>query len=128
LLELRLVSGTEEPLAAIVFAPIRDRRGHSILSIRDQETFEPSLRRRRLMTLIHLYLIHRYHAESVHYVSPTEDNQVQTERMQALGIYGTVTTEVGQIIVAAVDRQRIADLLAPDGRALNDLIAKSTTA
>jgi isocitrate lyase len=125
LLELHLVRGSEERLAAIVFAPIRDRRGRSILSIRDQETFAPSLRRRRLMTLIHLYLIHRYHAESVHYVSPTEDNQVQTERMQALGIYANVTTEVGQIIVADVHAERIADLLAPDRRALNDLIDKS---
>jgi isocitrate lyase len=125
LLELHLVRGSEERLAAIVFAPIRDRRGRSILSIRDQETFAPSLRRRRLMTLIHLYLIHRFHAESVHYVSPTEDNQVQTERMQALGIYANVTTEVGQIIVADVHAERIADLLAPDRRALNDLIDKS---
>jgi isocitrate lyase len=125
LLELSLVDDADERLAAIVFAPIHDRRGRSILSVRDQDTFDPALRRKRLMTLMHLYLIHRYHADSVHYVSPTPDNVVQTERMRELGIYGDVTTEVGQIIVAGVDRGRIADLLATDRVALGRLITKA---
>ena len=125
LLELSLVDESDALLAAIVFSPIRDRRGRSILSIRDQETYAPSMRRKRLMTLIHLYLIHRYHAESVHYVSPNEDNRVQTARMQDLGIYGAVATEVGEIIVADVNPGRIAELLSPDRVALKDLIGKS---
>ncbi len=122
LLELCLVDGRDEKLAAVVFAPIHDRRGRSILSVRDQDTFDPSLRRKRLMTLIHLYLIHRYRADTVHYVSPTADNQIQTERMQAQGIYGDVSTEVGQIIVADVNPARIAELLAADRDALAQLI------
>ena len=126
LLELSLVDGSDTRLAAIVFGPIRDRRGRSILSIRDQETYAPSMRRKRLMTLIHLYLIHRYRAESVHYVSPNEDNRVQTARMQDLGIYGNVATEVGEIIVADVNASRIAELLAPDRAALEELIGKSS--
>ena len=85
LLELALLGAGDRKLAGIVFAPIRDRRGRSILSVRDQNTFDSSLRRRRLMTLAHLYLIHRYRAESVHYVSPTEDNAIQTARMQEHG-------------------------------------------
>ena len=60
-----------------IFAPIQDRRGRNILSVRDQNTFDEALRKKRLMTLIHLFLIHRYKADSVHYVSPTEDNQYQ---------------------------------------------------
>jgi isocitrate lyase len=124
LLELSLVDAHEAKLAAVVFSPILDRRGRSILSIRDQDTFDTSLRRRRLMTLIHLYLIHRYRADWVHYVSPTEDNQVQTARMLALGIYDAVTTEVGEIIVADVNAARIAELLAPDRVALGQLISK----
>jgi isocitrate lyase len=84
------------------------------------------MRRKRLMTLIHLYLIHRYHAESVHYVSPTEDNRIQTERMQDLGIYGAVATEVGEVIVADVNATRIAELLAPDRAALTELIGKAS--
>jgi isocitrate lyase len=124
LMELALVDADDARLAGVVFSPIHDRRGRSILSVRDQDTFEPSLRRKRLMTLVHLYLIHRYRASSVHYVSPTEDNRVQTERMQALGLYGTVTTEVGEIIVADVNAARIAELLAADRAALGQLISK----
>ena len=125
LLELALVGPADEKLAAVVFAPIHDRRGRSILSVRDQDTFDASLRRKRLMTLVHLYLIHRYRADSVHYVSPTEDNRVQTERMQALRIYGAVTTEVGEIIVADVNADRIEELLAADRVALGQLISKA---
>ena len=126
LLELALFDSGATKLAAVVFAPIHDRRGRSILSVRDQNTFVESLRRKRLMTLIHLFLIHRYRADSVHYVSPTEDNQVQTARMQALGIYGDVTTEVGEIIVADINAARIVELLAPDRVALGQLISKES--
>jgi isocitrate lyase len=125
LLELSLVDSRDAKLAAVVFAPIHDRRGRSILSVRDQDTFHAALRRKRLMTLIHLFLIHRYRAAWVHYVSPTVDNQVQTARMQELGIYGDVTTEVGEIIVAKVNAPRIAELLAPDRTALEALITKA---
>ncbi len=125
LLELAILGDKDRKLAAIVFAPIHDRRGRSILSVRDQITLEPSLRRKRLMTLAHLYLIHRYHADSVHYVSPTADNRAQTVRMQEIGIYASVTTEVGEIIVADVSATRIAELVAPDRVALGQLISKS---
>ena len=110
--------------AAIVFAYIQDRRGRSILSIRDQNTFVVSMRKKRLMTLAHLYLIHRYRIASVHYVTPTEDNQYQTEKMKNLGIYSNVKTEIGQIIVASVNSQRIAELLNQDRRALRMQIEK----
>ncbi len=108
-----------------MFAPIHDRRGRSILSVRDQHTFATAYRRRRLMTLAHLYLIHRYRALSVHYVSPTEDNRVQADRMRALGVYADVASEVGEVIVATVGRERVAELLAPDRVALRALIAKA---
>jgi isocitrate lyase len=63
-------------------------------------------------------------ADSVHYVTPTEDNQYQTEKMKSHGIFSDVQTEVGQIIVADVNRARIAELLAPDRVALGRLIRK----
>jgi isocitrate/methylisocitrate lyase len=122
LLELAVLGDGDRKLAGIVFAPIHDRRDRSILSVRDQNTFDPTLRRRRLMTLAHLYLIHRYRVDSVHYVSPTADNQVQTERMRDLGIYSDFTTEVGEIIVAEVSPTRISELLAPDRIELAQLI------
>ena len=80
---------------------------------------------KRLMTLMTLWLVHRYRADSVHYVTPTEDNQQQAARMKAQGIYASVTTEVGQIIVARVDAPGVAELLNPDRIALRRLITKS---
>jgi isocitrate/methylisocitrate lyase len=124
LLELAIFGDGEEKLANVVFSPIHDRRGRSILSVRDQNTFAEALRKKRLMTLIHLFLVHRFKADAVHYVTPTEDNQYQTAKMKAHGIFREVTTEVGQIIVADVNRPRIAELLAPDREALGRLIRK----
>jgi isocitrate lyase len=76
------------------------------------------------MTIVHLWLVHRYKADLVHYVSPTEDNRYQTAKMQSHGIFSEVNTEVGQIIVAAVDHRRVAELLAADRAALHRLIRK----
>ena len=124
LLELGVYDKREEKLANVVFAPIHDRRGRSILSVRDQNTFSETLRKKRLMTLVHLFLVHRFKADWVHYVSPTEDNQYQVAKMKSHGIFREVTTEVGQIIVADVNHQRIPELLAPDQKALRRLIFK----
>ncbi len=124
LLELAIVSATGEKLANIVFAEIQDRRGKVILSVRDQNTFAVELRQKRLMTLSHLFLIHRYKANSVHIVTPTHDNQRQTERMKAHGIFSSVNQEVGEIIVADVNPPRIAELLEADRIALQALISR----
>jgi isocitrate lyase len=123
LLELRVLDDSDEPLANVIFASIVDRRGRSILSIRDQNT-APSIRRRRLMTLVQLFLIHRYRAGSLHYLTPTEDNRSQTQRMQDLGIFTVVRTEIGQIIVADVDRERVSELARPEADSLAELISK----
>ena len=78
-----------------------------------------------MMTLIHLYLIHRYKASAVHYVTPTEDNQYQARKMKNHGIFSDVHSEIGQIIVAQVNRERITQLLEPDRVALIRLIDKT---
>ena len=123
LLELRVVDDSDAPLANVIFASIVDRRGRSILSIRDQNTAAP-IRRRRLMTLVQLFLIHRYRAGSLHYLTPTEHNRLQTQRMQDLGIFSVVRTEIGQIIVAEVNRERIVELVRPAGDSVAELIRK----
>jgi isocitrate lyase len=123
LLELRVLDVTGETLANVIFASIADRRGRSILSIRDQNT-APSIRRRRLMTLVQLFLIHRYRAGSLHYLTPSDDNQSQAQRMRDLGIFTVVRTEIGHIIVADVDRELVAELVLPDGEKLDELIRK----
>ncbi len=128
LLELQVVNDSGDKLANVVFATIHDRRGHAILSVRDQNTFDESLRKKRLMTLMHLFLIHRYKSVAVHYLSPTDDNQAQTEKMQELGIYDHVANEVGEIIVADVNAEGVAALLDPNGGALLSLIHKELVA
>ena len=92
--------------------------------VRDQNTFDEALRKKRLMTLIHLFLVHRYKVALVHYVSPTDDNSYQADKMKAHGIFATVNQEVGQIIVTEIDTKRVAKLLDPDRAALTKLIAK----
>jgi isocitrate lyase len=122
LLELTvLTEPSREKLVNVIFADIQDRRGRKILSVRDQNTVAP-LRKKRLMTLVQLFLIHRYKAGSVHYVTPTEDNEFLTQKMKSLGIFSDVHTEVGQIIVAHVNKQGVAELLKPDRAALLEII------
>jgi isocitrate lyase len=123
LLELRVVDAADEPVANVIFASIVDRRGRSILSVRDQNT-AVAMRRRRLMTLVQLFLIHRYRATSVHYLTPTDDNRAQTERMRDLGIFSDVQSEIGQLIVGQVDEGRVTALVA-DPTALTDLIRRA---
>ena len=124
-LELGLFNESEEKMANVVFASIHDRKGRSLLSIRDQNTFDERLRKKRLMDLVHLFLIHRYRASSVHYVSPTEDNRYQAQKMKSHGIFSDVHSEVGDIIVAEVSKERIAELLDTDRAALGRLIDKT---
>jgi isocitrate lyase len=124
LLELTLSTASGEKVANVVFNPIVDRRGRNILSIRDQNTFDTALRKKRLMTLTHLFLIHRYKSWSVHYVSPTEDNRYQAQKMKTHGLFSDVHDEVGHIIVADVSAENVKVLLAPDRERLNALIEK----
>ncbi|MBX3422571.1 MAG: isocitrate lyase ICL2 [Pirellulaceae bacterium] len=125
LLELQLLGAGDKKVANVIFATIQDRRGRTILSVRDQNTFDLAMRQKRLMTLMHLFLIHRYKAVAVHYVTPTEDNQYQTKKMQSHGIYSQVNNEVGEIIVADVDAEGVAKLLDADAAALQKLIHKA---
>jgi len=122
LLELDILTANGEKAGNVIFATIQDRRGRSILSIRDLNTFDAGLRQKRLMTLAQLFLIHRYKAESVHYMTPTEDNQRQTARMRERGLFTSLNTEVGKIIVADVNSVRVAQLVGGDGHALRSLI------
>jgi isocitrate/methylisocitrate lyase len=123
-LELGIYADGDEPLANAVVDPIKDRHGRNILTVRDQNTFAEKLRQKRLMDVIHLWLIHRFKPEIVYYVTPTEDNIYQTEKMKSHGIFSNVYQEVGEIIVADVNQPRIDELLASDRVALKRLIAK----
>jgi isocitrate lyase len=127
LLELAILRNGTDKVANVVFATILDRKNRMFLSVRDQNTFDEALRQKRLMTLIHLFLVHRYKADSIHYVSPTEDNRYQTAKMKTHGIFDDVHDEIGGIIVAEVNSARIAELLEQEGTALQRLIEKKDT-
>ena len=125
-LELNIINGKGEKVADVIFEILQDRKGEKILTVRDENNFDTSLRRKRLATMLHLFLIHRYRTDFVHYVSPTEDNLMQTKGMMKLGIYESVNTEVGHIIVTKVNVDYVKELLSPDRRELKKLIAKKT--
>src|ERR1700761_6219324 len=123
-LDLGIYGDGDEPLANVVVDPIKDRHGRNILTVRDQNTFAEKMRKKRLMDVIHLWLIHRFKPEIVYYVTPTEDNLYQTEKMKSHGIFSEVYPEVGEIIVAEVNKPRIEELLKADRVALRKLITK----
>ncbi len=124
LLEINLLDSSDRSLASMVFATMEDRRGRNILSVRDQNTAD-DMRRKRLMTLMHIFLIHRYKSATVHYLSPTDDNHRQTQSMKALGMYSEVNDEVGHIIVATVEVACMRELLDESTGALSRMIDKS---
>ena len=122
-LELRVLSAQGEPLASVVFATIQDRRGRNILSVRDQNTLDANSRRKRLMTLIQLFLMHRYRANAIHFVTPNDDNHRQTERMKARGIFSAMADEVGEMIVAEVDTAKVKSLV--EKKAIEAFVAET---
>jgi len=123
-LELSIFRDGKDRVANLIFADMQDRHAHKLLSIRDMNTYDPSLQKKRLMTLAHLFLLHRYKTGLVHYLSPTDDNQHQAQKMKRLGIFSKVDTEGQMIIVATVNNARITELLNPDRVMLKRLIAK----
>ncbi len=127
-LELNIINGSGEKVADVIFEVLQDRKGKKILTVRDENNFDPNLRQKRLATLLHLFLIHRYKTDFVHYVSPTDDNMMQTEGMKRLGIYESVNTEVGHIIVTQVNTKYVEELLSPDRTELKKLITKKNRA
>jgi isocitrate lyase len=124
LLELTLSNASGEKVANIIFGVIVDRRGRNILSVRDQNTFDSGLRKKRLMTLNHLFLVHRYKIWSVHYVSPTDDNRYQAQKMKTHSLFSDVHDEVGHVIVADVNTDGVKALLDPDRERLTALIQR----
>ncbi|MEE9413882.1 MAG: isocitrate lyase/phosphoenolpyruvate mutase family protein [Acidimicrobiales bacterium] len=124
ILELRVTDDDGTTVADVIFSQVQDRRKRAILSVRDQNVYDESLRRKRLMTLLHLFVLHRYKIESIHYLTPTDDNHKMAENLLNLEIFDVVADEVGEIIVADVKRSTVRKLVAEDGAVLNQLITK----
>jgi isocitrate lyase len=127
LLELALSDAAGQKVLNVVFLHVQDRHGRHILSIRDQNT-APALRRKRLMTLAQLFLIHRYKAAALHYLTPTADNDAQARRMNEIGIFRHVNADTGLVIIADVNADRVASLVGANPRARGELIANAAAA
>ncbi|GAB4249870.1 MAG: isocitrate lyase ICL2 [Ekhidna sp.] len=119
-LELMVLLDNEK-IANVIFSSLIDRNKKSILSVRDQNTFNEQYRRKRLMTLMHLFLLNRFKSDKVHYLTPTEANGRQCEGMARRKIYSNVHEEVGQIIVAEVQREEVLSYVE-EKRKLNKLL------
>ncbi|MEM7287709.1 MAG: hypothetical protein AAF480_15260 [Actinomycetota bacterium] len=122
ILELQ-VTGNGDVYANVVFSVINDRRGRPILMVRDQNNYREEMRRKRLMSIMHLFLIHRYKIDAIHFLAPTDDNHKMAEGMANNGVFGNVTDEVGEIIVAEVATDDVAPLLTDDSTAIAGFIA-----
>jgi isocitrate lyase len=123
-LELAIIGATGDKVANMVFTTVQDRRHRVILSVRDQNTFDTNMRRKRLVTLLHLFLVYRYKAAAIHYLTPTEDNARQSESMKAHGIFSNTHEEVGEIIVADVNMDVIRPLVEAESPARETLITR----
>ncbi|MGI9538582.1 MAG: isocitrate lyase ICL2 [Miltoncostaeaceae bacterium] len=121
LLELNVLNEAGDIVADVLFATLQDRRDRNILQVRDQNTDE-SMRRKRLMTLLHLFLVYRYKADSIHYVTPTEDNRRQAKSMQNRGLFEVVNDDAEEIIVADVDQAFVETTVGGDGSGVRSLI------
>ncbi|RED92984.1 isocitrate lyase/phosphoenolpyruvate mutase family protein [Marinoscillum furvescens] len=122
LLELSVMEGLQK-VANVIFAPVADRNRKQILSIRDQNLYRKELRQKRLMTLLHLYLLNRYGSDIIHYLTPTEDNLRQCEGMKQMQLFGNYSDDIDQIIVAEVNTAAVSEFVS-DGTLASALIQK----
>jgi isocitrate lyase len=102
---LNLFDEAHDKIAEIIFRVDKDRAGRKFLAVKDQNTIK-KYRSRRLMTLMHFFLLHRYKTELVHYVTPTNDNRLSVQRMIQNGVFRASRTDDPHIIAMEVDNAR----------------------
>ena len=102
---LNLFDEAHDKIAEIIFRVDKDREGRKYLAVKDQNTMK-KYRSRRLMTLMHFFLLHRYKTELVHYVTPTNDNRLSVQRMIQNGVFRASRTDDPNIISIEVDTGR----------------------
>ena len=110
---LNVFDEARDKIAEITFRVDKDRQGRKMLAIKDQNTVK-KYRNRRLMTLMHFFLLHRYKTVLVHYVTPTQDNRVSVQRMIQNGTFRQARTDDPNIIAIEVDTPRAQKSFAND--------------
>ncbi len=122
-MELCVRSG-DRKMASMIFTRDVDRNGVEILTVKDQNTLESKWRRKRLMTLIHVFLINRYGSERVHYLSPTDENLKQVGAMKKMGLFDEVRSDSVLVLTAEVKVGKLQDL-GKDERELISLLSEN---
>lgn len=110
---LNVFDEDRDKIAEITFRVDKDREGRKFLAIKDQNTLK-KYRNRRLMTLMHFFLLHRYKTDLVHYVTPTNDNRLSVQRMIHNGTFKAARTDDPNIIAIEVDTPRAQRIFAND--------------
>ena len=110
---LNVFDEDRDKIAEIIYRADKDRDGRKFLAVKDQNTVR-RYRGRRLMTLMHFYLLHRYKTDLVHYVTPTDDNRLSVRRMIHNGVFRAARTDDPNVIAIEVDTARAQKIFAND--------------
>ena len=102
-----------DKIAEIMFRVDKDRAGRKFLAVKDQNTLK-KYRSRRLMSLMHFFLLHRYKTDLVHYLTPTDDNRLSVRRMIHNGVFREARTDDPNVIAIEVDTARAQKIFAND--------------
>jgi isocitrate lyase len=122
---LNVFDEAHDKLAEITFRVDKDRAGRKYLAVKDQNTVK-KYRSRRLMTLMHFFLLHRYKSDLVYYVAPTHDNRMSVQRMIHNGVFRQARTDDPNIIAIEVDTVRAQKIFAND-ESIKRFIARQPT-
>jgi isocitrate lyase len=119
---LNVFDEARDKIAEIIFRVDKDREGRKFLAVKDQNTIR-KYRNRRLMSLMHFFLLHRYKTDLVHYVTPSHDNRLSVQRMIQNGVFRAARTDDPNIIAIEVDTARAQKIFAND-ESIKRFIAK----
>ena len=110
---LNVFDEVSDKIAELTFRVDKDRDGRKFLAIKDQNTVK-QYRSKRLMTLMHFFLLHRYKTDLVHYVSPTNDNRLSVQHMTHYGVFREARTDDPNIIAIEVNTARAQRIFSTD--------------
>ncbi|MFQ5949616.1 MAG: isocitrate lyase [Nitrospiria bacterium] len=119
---LNVFDEASDKIAELIFRVDKDREGRKFLAVKDQNTVQ-RFRSKRLMTLMHFFLLHRYKTDLVHYVAPTKDNRISVQRMMHYGVFREARTDDPNVIAIGVNNSLAQRIFAND-RSLKRFIAR----
>ncbi len=119
---LNVFDEASDKIAEMTFRVDKDREGRKFLAVKDQHTVK-IFRSRRLMTLMHFFLLHRYKTDLVHYVTPTGDNRISVQHMMRYGVFREARTDDPNVIAIEVNTSLAQRIFSSD-QSLKRFIAR----